>query len=322
MTEYLNYKKAMVSRFWDYQKRHFPQIDGIFERPFATDGRPPVFLPGEAARNVMVHPDLGPAGADKLLALVPKWERHRWFGSMSSSQALAQSVLGNLAVGNQLHCLTDLQADEGDSLLGNAQVSSTNFAMEHKVSHLEERRPTSLDGYISGSYRVAIECKLMEAEMGPCSRSRLTPTNPDIASGHCSGNYTVQHGRLVRCPLTQDGVMYWHYVPKLFGWGNDIDLTPCPLNENYQLVRNILAVCTDANGTVAPISGHAVLIYDARNPAFRDGGKGLAAYRNTRAALIEPAVLRKCSWQRLVSRLREQGILPWLTEQLKLKYGL
>ena len=42
---------------------------------------------------------------DKLLSLVPEGERHKWFRSMNSSQALAQSVLGNLAIYDSLHYL-------------------------------------------------------------------------------------------------------------------------------------------------------------------------------------------------------------------------
>jgi hypothetical protein len=33
-------------------------------------------------------------------------------------------------------------------------------------------------------------------------------------------------------------------------------------------------------------------------------------------------MLRRCSWQRIVQHIRQKGILPWLAEQLALKYGL
>ena len=99
-------------------------------------------------------------------------------------------------------------------------------------------------------------------------------------------------------------------------------MAPCPLHQNYQLVRNILAAGVTAEGKASPDNGHALLIYDVRNPAFQEGGKGLAAFAATREALWEPTMLRKCSWQRIVRHLRNEGILPWLTEQLALKYGL
>jgi hypothetical protein len=46
------------------------------------------------------------------------------------------------------------------------------------------------------------------------------------------------------------------------------------------------------------------------------------AYTETRKGLLEPTMLRKCSWQCVVQNMREKAILPWLTEQLDLKYGL
>ena len=234
---------------------------------------------------------------------------------MNSSQALAQSVLGNLAIHGHLACLAELQADDGDLLLGRAQVSSDTFSMEHKVDTLHERRPTSLDGYFAGDYCVAIECKLTEAEVGPCSRPRLT-------QGGCDGNYASKAAGAERCPLTQSGVLYWRYIPALFKWPNDSDLFPCPLHKNYQLVRNILAIAVKADGTVSRTDGHVVLLYDERNPAFQVGGAGLDAYRQTSAALLEPTMLRRCSWQRILQHLRQNGVLPWLTERLALKYGL
>jgi hypothetical protein len=94
------------------------------------------------------------------------------------------------------------------------------------------------------------------------------------------------------------------------------------LNLNYQLVRNILAVGADVAGKPSAMSGHAVLIYDTRNPAFRTGGVGLAAYEATRAALHNKAMLRRCSWQALIAHLRAQGVLSELMAQLEAKYCL
>ena len=322
MTEYGKYKQQRVSQFWTYQRRFFPEAEDYLELPCAPNSRPPVFLKSEARRNVIVHPDAGADEKHRLLALIPESARHKWFRSMSSSQALAQSVFGNLAINGLLGCLTDLHADEGVPLLGNAQISTDNFAMELKVSHLGEPRSTSVDACFSGSYRVAIECKFTEEGVGTCSRPTLGPHDSNYKSDHCNGDYTVQEPRFERCSLTQGGVRYWHYVPHLFTWRSDADLIPCPLNANYQLVRNVLAAGVNGDGMVSREAGHAVLIYDDRNPAFRDGGKGLAAYRKTQDALHERTLLRRCSWQTITAHLRRQNILPWLMELLELKYGL
>ena len=109
---------------------------------------------------------------DRLLAKVPTGERHKWFGSLSSSQALAQSIFGNLTAYGHLECLARIEADEGMPLFGGTTITSHNFEMEHKVTHLGRSLSLhALDGYFSGDYQVAIECKFTEAEVGTCSAS-------------------------------------------------------------------------------------------------------------------------------------------------------
>ncbi len=314
-----DYKADLNQRYWEYQKS--PQFS-IFERPYADDGRPPVFIRSEGAwQNVIVNPDMSEASEqkkEKLFDLIPKGEWHKWFGSMNSSQALAQSVLGNLFVYGSLHYLSELKDDEGMDLFGEAKISSDNFEMEYKINYLGEPRRTSLDGYISGDYRVAIECKFTEPEVGPCSHTR---SNSKDSKPPCNGAYSMQGGK-ERCLLTEKKIKYWQYVPQLFKWKSDSDIDPCPLKLNYQLVRNILAVGVKPNGTVSLIDGHVLLIYDERNPAFKPDGDGFNAYTKTREALQKPTMLRKCSWQRIVKHIREKNTLSWLTESLDQKYGL
>lgn len=318
----ISYKEELVRRYWTYQRLFFPQIDTYFERPFAPDGRAPVFLPHQVKHNIITKPDATPEELNQLSSLVPPGERHKWFHSMNSSQAIAQSVLGNLAIYKYLNCLTELSDEEGKPLFSKAQVSPENFAMEHKINYLGEPRPTSLDGFVSGTYQIAIECKFTEAEVGCCSRPLLRPSTSNYKTDLCNGSYTQQLSRKERCSLTEIGVLYWKYVPELFEWHNEIDLIPCPLFKNYQLVRNILAACVRPDGKVSPESGHALLIYDERNPAFQAGGGGFVAFAETRQALKDVSLLKKCSWQHIVKYLKEKAILPWLTEQLELKYGL
>lgn len=316
------YKTELNQRYWHYQKSQFPVWQKFFDRPQSEGIRPPVFRRGEAWRNIIVKPNTNQQEIDNLLALVPEFDRHKWFRSMNSSQALAQSILGNLAIHGHLRTLTELLDDDGLALFGKAQILSDNFAMEFKIDYLGEPRRTSLDGYIGGDYRVAIECKFTEAEVGTCSRPRLTPTASNYESEYCNGTYTKQKARKRRCSLTEVGVLYWRYIPRLFCWNSGQDLIPCPLAANYQLVRNILAIGVSPSGEVSLTNGHVILIYDERNPAFQRGGAGLIAFMETQRALREPTMLRKCSWQRITQHMRSKGILFWLTEQLKLKYGL
>lgn len=317
-----NYKSDLFQQYWEYQRLQFPDWMNILERPFAQDGRPPVFIVQEAWKNIIINPNASDQEKAALFQLIPEGEHHKWFRSMNSSQALALSILGNLAIYNSLDCLSILLDDEGDSLFGSAIITSNNFSMEHKINYLGERRRTSLDGYFSGNYRVAIECKFTEAEVGTCSRPRLTPVDSNYESDHCDGSYSQQRSRIERCSLTEIGVAYWKYIPAFFRIGNDIDLDPCPVNKNYQLIRNILAIGVNEDGSISDKNRHALLIYDERNPAFMKGGNGFNSYAEMRAALKRPNMLRKCSWQKITHCVRKNNVLPWLTDQLAAKYGL
>ncbi len=323
MRTMMNYRADLLQRYWRYQETHFGNEQQLFDRSFRQDTRPPVFIRSEAWRNIIINPNASPEEVQRVVDILPQGERHKWFGSMNSSQALAQSVFGNLAIHDSLYYLSELKDDAGLDLFDITQISLDNFSMEHKIDYLGEPRQTSLDGFISGDYQIAIECKFTEAEVGTCSRPRLNRTASNYESEHCDGTYSVQRLRDKRCSLTQIKVLYWDYVPHLFKWKNDSDIKPlCPLNKNYQLVRNVLAIGVKPNGTVSLSDGHVILIYDERNPAFQENGHGLSAYVETKQALKEPTMLRKCTWQRIINHLREKDILNWLTENLNLKYGL
>jgi hypothetical protein len=316
------YKADLLRRYWDYQRERFPAWQDYFERPEAPDQRPPVFLRGQAWLNVIFNPTAHLPEMLQLLTLLPARERHKWFRSMNSSQALAQSVLGNLTVYDALGYLAEITDDDGEPLFSDAQVMPDNFTLEYRVSTLGEPRATSLDAFVSGDYQVAVECKFTESQVGTCSRPKLKPTAANYERDHCDGTYTVQRARKERCSLTEVGVRYWQYVPELFNWRSDRDYAPCPLKHNYQLVRNVLAAGVRPDGSASIGHGHALLLYDERNPAFQPGGKGYTAYAETQSALKAPAMLRKCSWQRITRHLRDRAVLPWLTDELVLKYGL
>jgi hypothetical protein len=323
----MNYKQDLVSRFWEYQSAHFGDRPALFERSNNGSGRPPVFVKDQAHHNVIVSPAADARSAGSMLGLIPYRERHKWFGSMSSSQALAQSVFGNLAANGALRVLYEVSDDDGRPLLDRGLGLIEAFGMETKVSHLGEPRPTSIDVSFFGARRVAIECKLTESDIGTCSRPRLGQDRSDC----CSGAYSFANAkapgaptRTTRCPLTAIGVKYWEYVPQIFEWPSTGDVAVCPLNTNYQLVRNVLAASVREDGTVSPTNGRVVLVYDDRNPAFQEGGAGLSAYLCTKSALLSEysGALSKCPWQRILMVLRSDESLRWLTYELGEKYGL
>lgn len=315
------YRDAMVDRFWRYQKEAFRDHPEIFERSDMGDGRPPVFLRHAAEYNVLMAPGVSGADRSRLLREIPPRERHRWFQSMSSSQAIALSVFGNLKVCGLLGLLNRLHDEQGRSIFGDEAITPENFRMEYKVDSLGEPRPTSLDALIAGMHPIAIECKLTEPEVGSCSRPNLTDKDSNYEKDFCDGTYIVQRGRTTRCSLTEIGVKYWSHVPHVFKWPADADLAPCPLRASYQLVRNLLAVSVPSD-TMPTGAGHVVLVYDERNPAFQKGGKGHIAFEETRNALLEPGRLKRCSWQQITHLIREERRRSWLTNQLKAKYGI
>jgi hypothetical protein len=284
------------------------------------DGRPPVFLRHAAETNVLMAPDISEGDRIRLLREIPFGERHRWFRSMSSSQAIALSVFGNLKMYGFLGLLNGLHDDQGRPIFGDEAITPENFRIEYKVDSLGEPMPTSLDALITRKHPVAIECKLTEPDVGSCSRPNLKESVSNFEKDFCDGAYKVQKGRTSRCSLTEIGVKYWSHIPAVFKWTADADLAPCPLRANYQFVRNLLAVSVPSDAM--PIGGgHVVLVYDERNPAFQKGGKGYEAYKETWNALREPDRLKRCSWQQIVRIIREEKRLSWLSDQLEAKYG-
>lgn len=307
------YDLSILHRFWAYAERC--NLLGDLDRSDARGSRPPVFKSRNADCNLLQKPTASAAQRLDVIRQIPRNMRHRWFGSLRSSQALAQSVFGNLRVFEFLGALDSVITESGTPLLGAAPLDAK---LEHTVDHLGEHAPrqTQIDVFIStvGGYPVALECKLGEKEIGQCSRPDLKPVEIE----YCDGTYTLQRARSVRCSLTSLGIGYWEHIPKLFRWNAGIDLIPCPMKDTYQLIRNILATGIDGAGAVQP--GHVVMIYDERNPAFRFG-HGYTAFETVRAALYEPERLRKCSWQTIVCHMRRLDALHWLTDQLHDKYG-
>ena len=202
--------------------------------------------------------------------------------------------------------------------------SGVAVQMEYLVAHLGEPRSTSVDVWLDdGKQRVAVECKFAEPEFGRCSRPTLRPgRNANCERDHCDGTYTRQRGRRARCSLTESRVRYWQYLPELFDWPADRNMKPCPLDGTYQLARNVLAACVRPDGTVDANGGHALVIYDDRNPAFLPGGEAARQWEAATGALVRRPLLRRCSWQRLVAQIANEPDLAWLVDGLAAKYGI
>ncbi len=317
------YEKDLVDRFWAYAQKTFPISSYLFDRENRDPLRPlrpPVFQDNRNF-NVLIN-DRGEISlGDKVRAAIPPKARHLHFGSMKSSQALAQSVFANLHHLGRLGLLAEVRSEEGEPAFYGLGEEPQKVVLERSISTLGEkwRGRTSIDVWLDGKVRVAVECKFTEVHVGPCSRPTM---KQDDRLRYCNGTYSHQFERKNRCALALAGIQYWHFIPQLFNWDAMNDLDPCPLKEAYQLVRCILAVCVNQDATVETRGRHALLVFDNRNPSFSDeNGKGLQAYRFTRGSLKIPSLLRRCSWQKIAEVLRHDRSLDWLTSSLESKYG-
>jgi hypothetical protein len=314
---YGEYRAALVRRFWDYATTAGLRPD-LFEQTYESNPhRPPVFRPSEWHRNLVLPP--GNDG-EEVLEYLQQRPPHRWFRSMTSSQALTWSVFGSLAALKKLDVLSDLiDPDAMAPVFPTEALRGNECQVEYEVDFLGEPRPTSVDVMLGDEAgpRVAVECKLSESDVGTCSRPRLGAADPK----HCNGKYCRQRGRTERCSLTELKVKYWLHLPNLTSWRADRDMATCPLRATYQLARNVLAVCARPDGSTDLQRGHCVLLVDERNPAFREGGRGCAAVVSFAASLREARLLRLVSWQDVLGRMRADPQLGWLTDGLRSKYG-
>ena len=271
-------------------------------------------------KGVLVPPNS--SKANDIRAAIPGSQRHRWFHSLKSSQVLTQSVFGAVHAFDRLDLLQDVTAECGRPAFFEDHCGSS-LVFEHEVRGLEEPRPTSIDVLLSGPQkRVAIECKFTEQEFGACSRPQLRPDDATYSDQHCDGRYRVQRERSERCALTEIGIQYWRHLPHLFDWPADRDHVPCPFADVYQLARNALAAALMPDGALDPVTGHVLVVYDARNPAFREIGKAERQWGSATAACHVPGLVRRLSWQHLMAAMARAPELAYLVEGVGRKYGL
>jgi len=279
-----------------------------------------VFRRQFANRNVLVPPDAASEVVAAITMMTSPDERHRWLTSMASSQALAQSAFGGLSVLGRLDALEGLASDDGQPVCCES-AALYRMELERQVSTLSEPRPTSLDAFFDGPQKVAVEVEFTEAEFGCCSRPRLRPEEPNFERDRCDGNFSIQRGRSARCSLSERGILYWQFMPRIFTWSAAHDHRPCPLAFTYPLVRNVLAACMSERGVLDTKRGHVLLVYDARNPAFQAGGEADAQWWTAIRALRHPRLLRRVSCQRVAAHLTQFPDLAWLSGWLAGNYG-
>ncbi len=316
------YRRTLHQTFAAYRRDAFAGEPQVFEARPDNGTAPTVFRPEHKLRNVLIPPDASDQQREEIRSAIPEAEQHRWFASMASSQALCQSVFGSLKTMGKIEALVGILAEDGQpAFFASAnEISLPEF--EHPVNTLNEPRPTSIDVFFPGPPRVAVEVKFTEAEFGTCSRPRLTAKDPTFARDFCNGTLTHQQGRKDRCALTEQKIRYWQHVPLIFHWTADADAHPCPLARTYQLVRNLLAISVEHDGSLNTDNAHVLVIYDNRNPAFASDGVADVQWNQTVKGLHFPKMLRRISWQRLAGHLAIHEPLHWLADGLRRKYGI
>ncbi|MGB7934771.1 MAG: hypothetical protein WCH04_21620 [Gammaproteobacteria bacterium] len=112
MSRYDAYLGSLIHQFWDYVGTLPGELADELESSRRDKKRPPVFRKSAAARNILIPPAATPELQATVEATLPGKERYRYFGSLRSSQALAQSVFGNLITMGKAALLEDLETEE------------------------------------------------------------------------------------------------------------------------------------------------------------------------------------------------------------------
>ena len=160
-----------------------------------------------------------------------------------------------------------------------------------------------------GEPRVAAECTCTEREFGRCSRPTVRPgRNVNDERDHGDGSDTRPRGRRTSGSLTETRVRDWQYLPERFDGSADRTMNPCPL------ARHVLAACVEPDGPVDADGEHALVIDDARHPAFLSGGEAARPWDAATGALVRRPRLCRCSWPRLVAHRSHDPTWPgWST---------
>lgn len=186
------------------------------------------------------------------------WQAFPWHKGAArphSSQALAVSVFGALAVHPEKQALIDEMVrlmfgwepskDDGPWQVGIEETVSSSL--------FHERPPTQVDVLLQNKAKVvALECKFNEVG-GGCSQTRPRPSGKHKGLIQCNASYREQenpvNGKKARCALSAKKIRYWTYIPMYFDWANDRDYDPCPFaGPAYQYMRNALAAARLARG--------------------------------------------------------------------------
>jgi len=295
-TSYAGYRERLRRCLRAYRRRHFAGRGALFVRGIAGG----LVLTGDAAHLNYFDPALYHA-----LTCRP-----RAFRNLANARVLAISVFGTLARRDGLALLSQVPCDDGRPLLSAAEARHAALDLQRPPGVPNEPGPPVVDLWLTApELRVTILPRLLERGLGPC---------PEPARGRCSGDYIPQ---AAGCVHTAQGAAYWQHLPAVAGWGADVDLHPCPMAAALTLARALLAAADPVPGNAAARCG-TLLVYDARNPAWRPGSRADRLFSQLRQALPPATLLRRTTWQAIAAALAASDWYSDLVEYLQAKYGI
>lgn len=230
------------------------------------------------------------------------WQAFPWHdgaASSHSSQALAVSVFGTLAVHPSCQLLVDEMARVLFGWVPKKKDGEWQIRLEVVLPAdlLREPRPTQLDVLLQNkTSAMALECKFTERG-GLCSQTQPLSSGKHKGLIQCDGYYRKQQNpvndKWSRCALSAKKIRYWTYIPKYFDLANDTDHKPCPFaGTAYQYMRNALAAARWARGHKLARAGFGLVYVD---------GQEFSMSREVAA--------RDSEWNRFVKNLREDTTL-------------
>jgi len=166
-TETITYIAELQRNFSKYRDSRFRGLDNLFE---AHKSGAVVFKPDQVEHNLLIPPCTEEERGQIVRKIQPA-KRHKHFGSMQSSQALAQSVFGTIEVLNRLPLLSSVKSEDGLPAFG-PTLNQTKLYFEKEVQTLGElaQHETQVDVCFEGSYCVALECKLARSAKANLAR--------------------------------------------------------------------------------------------------------------------------------------------------------
>ena len=214
-----HYLTKLVDQLWEYRGKHFPDCDYLFDDSYHKPN-PPVFTKCHASWNVLLRPEASREERTVVWEAIPPSKRQKWFGSMKSSQALAQSVFANLRARQRMDLLSQLMGGDGMPLFHRRPSYALETDLEcYRRAGVFPRRAVDLDV----AKRVENRTRHMSAEQkevqgrgqslqwllcSGCrvSRSRICVCEPNGAPGLAAGP----------CGVTDHHVCAWSgHIPSL-----------------------------------------------------------------------------------------------------------